>query len=286
MSAILMALLSYIGWGTGDIFGALAARKIGGVNTAFWIMVGAAILFTPLAIFDFHTLTITPLPTIITAILIGFLFQSGNFAVSQALAVSDVSIVLTIMGSFGAFIVLFSTLFLHEPITVIQIVILLVIYTGIFLCTYRPGAHVDKDHQRGIWYALYSAISFGIFFTVIKQFGSTLGWFWPLYLSFFWLPIFYIIFQRLHIRVRIRDFVIARTPIIFALLLIRGGDLIFNIGLQQGLSAIVAPIGSASPTLSVILAFLVFHEKPTKRQAIGIVLALAGIVALAWVSNV
>jgi len=69
-----------------------------------------------------------------------------------------------------------------------------------------------------------------------------------------------------------------------SLLLLRGGDFIFNVGLQKGLAAVVAPIASAAPTLSVILAGILFHEKPTQKQIIGIVLALIGIVALGFVA--
>ena len=285
MIAYLFGLLSYLGWGTGDIFGAIAARKIGGFQSGFWVMTGAAILFMPLAFLYRQLLFSTPFPVVLLAFLSGFLYQSGNFAVSVALVESDVSIVLTIMGTFGALIVLFSTLFLHEPITLIETGIITAIFSGVFLCTYKPGAKLDRRHMRGVWLALYAAVSFGLFFTILKTFTATLSWFWPLYLSFLWLPIFYLWFRQVRIPISIVAFRKARVPVIASLLLLRGGDLVFNVGLQKGLSLIVAPIGGASPTLSVILAFLVFHEKPTRRQLAGIILALTGIVALAFVGR-
>ncbi len=283
MLAYIFGLISYFGWGIGDIFGAITARKIGGYQTTFWIMTGAALLFTPLAFLYWHMLISAPLIVIAAAILVGFLYQSGNFAVSLALVESDVSIVLTIMGSFGALIVLFSTLFFHEPLNLSKFIIIAGIFLGVFLCTYKPGAHVDRNHMRGVWLALYSAFSFGLFFTVVKLFTPTLSWFWPVYLSFFWLPLFYLWFRRMHIRISTNALSKARIPILASLLLLRGGDFFFNVGLQHGLAAIVAPIGSASPTLSVLLAFLIFHEKLTKRQLIGIIVALTGIVALGFV---
>lgn len=283
MSPIIYALFSYIGWGTGDIFGAISARKIGGYQTAFWIMVGAALIFTPLTFIYWNSLASSPLAIIITAITVGFFYQSGNFAVSEALRRADASIVLTTMGSFGAFVVIFSTIFLHEPLSLAHSIIITILFIGVFLCTFRPGVSVKHKDMIGVWLAFYAAISFGIFFTTIKVFSPTLGWFWPLYLSFLWLPFIYLYLRSKHIQLSRKELKSAFIPLLFCLLLLRIGDFMFNIGLQQGLAAIVAPIGSASPTLSVILAFIIFHEKPTKRQTFGIVLALTGIVALGFV---
>lgn len=285
MTDVLFALISYIGWGAGDIFGAIAARRIGGYQTTFWIMTAASFLFSPLIIVYWHTLAATPIPLILAAIAVGFFYQSGNFAINEALRRTDASIALTIMGSFGALVVLFSTLFLHEPLPVLHAGIITMIFTGVYLCTYQPNAIVDHRKTSGIWYAAYAAVSFGIFFTVVKLFTPTLGWFWPIYLSFLWLPVIYLYLLHIGIRPTGTDLRRASKPLLFNLLLLRGGDFAFNIGLQQGLAAVVAPIGSASPTLSVILAFLVFHEKPTRRQSIGILLALIGIVALGFVGN-
>lgn len=286
MNAIFYALMSYIGWGAGDIFGAIASRKIGGFKTTFWIMVGASILFLPLTFFYWNSLVSAPLPIILVAILVGFFYQSGNFAINEALTKTDASIVLTIMGSFGAFIVLFSTLFLHEPLSLVHALIILYIFSGVFLCTYqKTTSHKSKDKTKGIVLSLYAAICFGIFFTVFKVLSQKLGWFWPIYLSFLWLPVTYVYLRKININPTFVDIKISFFPLLYNLLLLRGADFTFNIGLQMGLAAIVAPIASASPTLSVILAFIVFHEKPTNRQLVGILLALSGIVALGFMGS-
>ena len=285
MNAIFYALISYVGWGAGDIFGAIASRKIGGYKTTFWIMAAAAILFAPLTFVYWHALITTPIPIILAAILIGFFYQSGNFAVNEALRRTDASIALTVMGSFGAFIVLFSTIFLRESLPLFHAGIIILIFIGVFLCTYQPKSSIKTLDMKGVWLALYAAVSFGIFFTAVKVFSSTLSWFWPIYLSFLWLPFIYLYLRRINIRPSGKDIKRAFVPLIFNLLLLRGADFTFNIGLQLGLASIVAPIASASPTLSVILAFLVFHEKPIQRQLFGIALALIGIVLLGFAGS-
>lgn len=286
MNAILYALISYVGWGAGDIFGAIASRKIGGYKTTFWIMTAAAILFAPLSVFYWNSLISAPISTILWAIVVGFFYQSGNFAINESLRKTDASIALTVMGSFGAFIILFSTIFLHETLSVVHLGIIILIFVGVFLCTYQPKTSiVTKENIQGVWYAFYAAVSFGIFFTAVKVFSSTLSWFWPIYLSFLWLPLIYLYLSNIKIKPSIKDVKLAFIPLLCNLVLLRGADFTFNISLQLGLASIVAPIASASPTLSVILAFLVFHEKPTRRQLSGIALALVGIVLLGFAGS-
>lgn len=285
MNAIFFALLSYVGWGAGDIFGAIASRKIGGYKTTFYVMLAAAILFAPLIALYWKQLITAP-PLIITAAtLMGFFYMSGNFALNEALKRADASIVLTINGSFGALVVLFSALFLHEYVSMNLFLIIMIIFAGVFLCTFDPKSIHKHNKTIGIGLAIYASVSFGLFFTGVKVFAPTLQWFWPIYLSFIWLPVMYLFLVKIHEKPMIKDIKLSPLPLLFNLLLLRGGDFAFNIGLQQGLAAVVAPIAGAYPTLSVILAFIVFHEKPTQRQLFGIVLALIGIVLLGFAGS-
>ena len=95
----------------------------------------------------------------------------------------------------------------------------------------------------------------------------------------------YLYLRKINISPSGKDIKLAFIPLVFNLLLLHGADFTFNIGLQLGLASIVAPIASASPTLSVILAFIIFHEKPTRRQLFGIALALIGIVLLGFAGS-
>ena len=63
------------------------------------------------------------------------------------------------------------------------------------------------------------------------------------------------------------------------------GTITFNYAISNGANiAIIAPIASAYPTLYVLLAFLIFKDKITKQQILGIIITLAGIVSLAALS--
>lgn len=61
--AIMFALISFIGWGVGDIFGGIVSRKIGGYSSAFWIYVFSLIIATfyiPFAGNPLQHLTLSP----------------------------------------------------------------------------------------------------------------------------------------------------------------------------------------------------------------------------------
>lgn len=60
IQSIFFALIAYLGWGAGDIFGAIASRRIGSISTAFWgYLIGLifSILYIPFAIADLKNIT-------------------------------------------------------------------------------------------------------------------------------------------------------------------------------------------------------------------------------------
>ena len=60
MSAIFYGLISYVGWGTGDIFGTFATRKVGPYVTTFWAFAFGALLgsfYIPFAQSDLGSIT-------------------------------------------------------------------------------------------------------------------------------------------------------------------------------------------------------------------------------------
>ena len=59
--AIIFALVAFVGWGVGDIFGGIVSRKIGGYSSAFWSYVFCLILasfYIPFAGNPFQHLTL------------------------------------------------------------------------------------------------------------------------------------------------------------------------------------------------------------------------------------
>jgi drug/metabolite transporter (DMT)-like permease len=58
-------------------------------------------------------------------------------------------------------------------------------------------------------------------------------------------------------------------------------NLLFVLATSRGLLSVVGVLGSLYPAVTVILARFVLHERLTRTQNAGVVVTLAGVVALA-----
>ncbi len=282
MSGLFYAVITYIGWGTGDVFGAAASRKIGGFSTTFWVFVAAAILFGLYIPFDPSGLFRYTPHLLFWNLLLGVLYVAGNVTLNIALMSSNVSVVTTIGGSFSALVVILSYVFLHQPVSLFQWIIITLIYVGVGLCTLdiRELKKGKLVHDRGLWLALFSMCAWGIYFTFVKGIMGHVGWFWPNYLSLLLFPLI-LIFMRMTrepLQNPIKKH--ALVPALLSAALLRIGDFSFNFGSALGFTTLVAPIAGAYPTLTAIIGYFVFRDPIKKQQVIGIVLSLIGIVLL------
>lgn len=135
MEAIIFALISYLGWGIGDIFGTIASRKIGGYSTTFWYLLFQLPLFSLFIPFFLDNLkNLTPSLLILNVVL-GIIGTIGLIAFFEGLKIGNASLVGTISASFAAVTMVLSTIFLKESITSYQVIASYIsrfnsIYTG------------------------------------------------------------------------------------------------------------------------------------------------------------
>src|SRR5206468_126741 len=99
----------------------------------------------------------------------------------EALKTSTASIVGTIGASFAGLVVIFSVFFLGESISPIQILAIILIFIGVFLCTFNVRDISDRKlvFDRGLLLALVAMFAWGIYFTFIKIPVQHFGWYWP-----------------------------------------------------------------------------------------------------------
>ncbi len=169
MPAIFFALISYLGWGIGDIFGTIATRRIGAYATSFWgysFAFPIESLYIPFAIQDLTKLT----PGILILNLFLGLLLLGAFVIfNEALRVGNASLVGAISASFGALVVLFSILFLGESINSKQIISILIIFLGVVFCSLNFKELKHKFAlDKGVLLAIIAMLCWGIYFTFIK----------------------------------------------------------------------------------------------------------------------
>jgi drug/metabolite transporter (DMT)-like permease len=144
----------------------------------------------------------------------------------------------------------------------------------------------EKIFDTGTLFALLAMIFLSIFFTASRVFIAAYGWFLPSFIANACFPIIY-----LFLKIKKEKFFVPKQGIVVIAifmvgLLIRAGDFALNWGLSlPNASSLVAPIAGASPILFVVMSYLIYKDKLTKQQVVGIVTALLGIVLLTTVGQ-
>lgn len=280
---IIFALISYIGWGVGDIFGTIASRKTNAYVTAFSKLVLGLTIFSfyiPFAKADFDNISLNILVLLAILSLIGY---AGLVSFYQGLKQGNASVVGTIAASFTSVVVLLSVVFLKDVLSVKQLISILVIFTGVLLTSLENKKFIISDFisGKGVVYAFVAMISWGIYFTFIKLAVNKIGWFWPAYIT----SAFAILYTAIYLKVKkIKiDYKAARKsalPIILNAALLATAEMSYNFAISKGQTSLVAPIAGAYPTLFVVLAFIVFKDAIKRHQISGIIMTLIGIVLL------
>ncbi len=281
MTALLFALISYVGWGAGDIFGTIATRKIGAYSTSFWEYLFGFVLLSFYAPFAIGALSGLTFGTLLLNILLGLVLLVAFVFFNEGLRIGNASLVGTIAASFASLVVVFSIVFFGEIVSKQQIVAIVIIFIGLLLSSLdfvemKKGFVLDKS----VLFAILTMLCWGTYFTFIKIPIEEIGWFWPNYFSMSMFPLL-LVYMRLKNIGLSNPF---RKNVLFALtgesVLVSGATLSYNVAISIGLASIVAPIAGSYPTLFVILAFLIFKDRIRRQQIAGIIAALIGIVLL------
>jgi drug/metabolite transporter (DMT)-like permease len=284
--AIFLALITFFGWGTGDLFTIVASRKIGGNLTVFWVFVCSFLLSLLLIPFAPIKTTGITIPLFILNILLGILCVTGNVFVAKAFRSSSAPLVGIIVQAFPAVVLILSAIFFKDVVTPLQGIFIAIIFIGVALCSidFPKLFKSEKIFDQGTLFALVAMVCLSIYFTFSRILINAYGWFLPNFISTACFPIVY-----LFIKMEKEKFIVPKEQkVLLAVfmvgLLIRAGDFALNYGLSlPNASSIVAPIASASPILFIIMSYLIFKDKVTKQQVVGIITTLFGIILLAFI---
>lgn len=281
--ALLLAFITFFGWGTGDLFTIVVVRKIGANLTTFWIFVFSFLLALIVMPFVPHNFQAITFPLLLLNIFLGILFITGNILVTEAFRISSAPLIGVIIPSFPAVVLILSTIIFHDKITLLQIICTVIILFGVGLCSFnfKNYKKTKKIIDKGTAYALCGMVFFSIFFTFSRILIESYNWFLPTFIATACFPII-----LLSLKYKKEKFTIPRSPrVLFSsfmvALLIRSGDFAFNYGLSlHNASSLVAPIANSAPVLFVISSVIIFKDKVTRHQIIGIIITLLGIILL------
>jgi len=279
---LLFAVISYFGWGVGDIFGTVAARKLGGLSTTVWSMTARLVIFSlylPFAISSFQAMTWGLFFIILVIAVIGLV---GFVAFNEGLKVGNPALVGAIAAAFPFVAVILSLIFLGERLTLQQGLSIIVIFVGLLLASLDLKLlRSQKTLHKGVGLGLLAMACWGIWFTFIKIPVQQIGWFLPNYIIYASFPLVLLFMRFRKIKLVPLNYGKAALPLIVAALLLGIAEFSYNLGITNANASVIAPIAGSYPTLFVILAFLIFKDPITKQQIVGIVTTITGVVLLA-----
>lgn len=275
-------------WGVADFLARLCSVRIGSVPTAFMVQIlGLLVPVIALGIslcFGF-SLDVDVIKTVLLSLLTG-----GALGLAYALYYTgfergSVSIVSSVASAWLVVTILIAALVFGEAVTLGQSLLISVVLLGILSIglnqqelggsesgiRYGLGAMLLLGTALAIWAPLTEAAGALVAVLSARAVGSvvTLGYMRVSKIAF-----------RLPVGRR-AWLIMASAAFLDAL-----GFVAYNIGIERVSLVVIAPLGAAHPLGTILLAFIVLHERPKKLQWAGMILTVAGVVALSAVAGV
>lgn len=276
---IMFGMVALLGWGASDFFVTKSSRGAGPFKAVLWSQMIALALMFPIFLLFFRLpqFSITIIALILAS---GFLTVVSNLSFYKGLQVGKVSIVMPVASCWAIVTVLISLTLLNEALTSIQAIGVTLAILGAVLVSFKWKDLLRlKNHAKGVKYAVIAAMAFGTDFVLIDLLVAEIGWFLPILLIGTVTAFFLLIFSK---AVK-KDISFPKNVLIFVALvgiLDTVAYLSYSTGVTSEFAAIVAPIGAASPAVSIILARIFFREKLHFNQKLGVVSVLAGLILL------
>jgi drug/metabolite transporter (DMT)-like permease len=278
--AAVLALASSITWGMADFLGGLQSRKhpllavlVVSQLVALALLVAAVLLGAPIE----HDASST-----LWAAGVGTLGVLGLVAFYRALAIGTMSVVAPISAT-GVSIPVVVGLVSGERPGALQIAGILLACAGVVLAAREaPGADAEARRvgRTAIGLALLAAVGFGAFLTGMDQAEETGDAAWVL-LSARAAEVTVLLIAAAVVRPQLPRAWSALGIIAAVGTMDLLANLLFVIAASKGLLSVVGVLGSLYPAVTVVLARFVLHERLTPTQNAGVLVTLAGVVALA-----
>ncbi|HYI18853.1 MAG TPA: EamA family transporter [Solirubrobacteraceae bacterium] len=280
MLAALLALTSSLAWGLSDFLGGVQSRRnpllavlVLSQSVALALLVAAVLAGAPTE----HDTTATLL-----AVGCGLFGMAALAAFYHALTIGTMSVVAPISATGTAIPVLVGLLSGEEP-SALQLAGILLAAGGVVLAA-REAPSADaarrRDSRRAVALALFAAVGFGTFFAGIDRAEETADVAWVL-IAARTADVGVLVLACAFLRPPLPRDLASLGPIAAVGALDLLANLLFVLAAARGLLSVVGVLGSLYPVVTVILARMVLDERLSRSQTRGVLITLAGVVALA-----
>jgi drug/metabolite transporter (DMT)-like permease len=282
---MLYGLASALGYGFGDLCGAISTRRIGVPVTLFVIQLVDVVLLS--------LLLFTPLPGELSAsgaawaaiVAAGVLGTASYLSFFRALQLGPVAVVSPVFASSAAVSVLLAVLFNGERLSAMASTGVALTIAGVALAS-AQGDDAGGDGPRswgGIPYALVATVAWGVASYLIGRYSQETGWYLPTVgtraVEFVLMGI---VLLALASRSVPLPFPRGKTMLfpVGSAVADATGVAMFARGSQVGLVSITSAVSATFPLVVIAGGLILFHERPSPRQWLGVLAAIVGLVLL------
>ena len=277
MLAVALAFASSLSWGVADFMGGLQSR----VRPLVTVLLLAQVAAVALALIIVGTSGHGPpeLGPGALAVGAGVAGCAALAAFYRGLAIGTMSIVAPVSATGAAVPVLYGIATGERPGT-LQVVGIAVAMVGIVLAAREPSDAVPSRAVRAsLGLALLAALGFGSFFVMLDSATEHAGAPWALLLVRVG-EVGLLGALALALRPQMPSGVRDAAPLLLIGTLDFSATALFALATQQGLLSIVSVVGSLYPAVTVVLARVVLGEQVSRLQEAGVMVTLAGVVAI------
>jgi len=156
---------------------------------------------------------------------------------------------------------------------------------AIWLIAAGPNAEAKPASTGTIWLAVAAGVGFGVYFVALKMAGSA-GVFWPMAtarMGSLSTCSLVLAGMTLSSRPAMTQARLTRAAVVWALstaVMDTSGNLLFIAATRAGRLDVAAVLASLYPASTILLAAWMLHERPTRRQGLGMVVAAAAVVMI------
>jgi drug/metabolite transporter (DMT)-like permease len=280
MQGLLFGLGSALCWGLADVVATVTSRRAGVLRSQLAMQAIGAVALTPVLLVAPRTGRLDLLQILMFAGL-GLLVSVAFLAFFRALQDGPIAIVSPIVSAYAVVVLLLAVLFLGERPSPGQLTGIGVTIAGVVLTSADLRELRAPRMGRGVVLALVALVGFGITLFAIGRAVRELSWFLPSYLIrvFAIPPLVMLSAARRTWPWQVRGGGVLGMLALLALL-DTTGTLSYGLGTSRGLTSVVATAASAYALVPIAFGVLVFRERFSPNQAVGIGLVLAGLVTL------
>jgi len=280
--SIVLAISALLLLGLSSCFAKIPNEKLGALPVMVYRGVFNVLILGTILSFNFSASL--PLKYLLIGLLVSILGFFPLFFFFKSLEIGKAGVVSPISASYTLLTVLLAVVFFKESLNWLQIMAIFLAFCGIILISINfkdfKSSHLFEK-ASGIGYALLAALTWGIYFFLIRIPTEHLGTY---FMSF--LVEIVILFGSIIALLLSRKKVFPPisksnlSSIFFVSLTISAGVLFYYQALNTGSVSIVSAIGSSTPLIVTIYGAIFLKERLRIQQYFGMVLILASIIGL------